>query len=274
MRARKGYESTEAIDDVSDLNVEQLERVGVDLGGLIAERWLKDKAVLHAHLRVQSRIREPQPQDLCVAFRRQGFGGDSVIQEVGCGVPANDIGNGNVCGEQHVDKEGAVLVHNVQLVEDGERYCVRCKALVRLRSLDSCPGLPLGIDSMKGTRTPLFLPLRNVHLELFGVGEDGESAPLTRFVARRKHDLPDEVIQGGSQAVDGVSADDAQAQRRLLNYWAHVHDVPRAVHGVIEGSSVGVGFKEGVQFGIERVEVFFRPLDLGFGTTKVKGHGW
>lgn len=123
-----------------------------------------------------------------------------------------------------------------------------------------------GIDALQGTPTTAFLTEPNVAVKVFTVGVDGEGIPLTRLVAFRKHELPNEVVQGGSEVVDDVAADDAPTERRLVDYRAKVHGVPSSVEGVIHGFSAGIRLEEGMQFAVKRVAVllaFLTPLAVG-----------
>lgn len=273
MRDERPTISGEIVDEIADVVVDKRQRFRDELNNPIAERWLNRKAVLHAHLRVRPRVGESQAQDLCLVFQRKGHIGDPVLQEFPGGVPSDEIRNVLLCGKEHVDDEGAVFIHVVEGLVHSQWITGRVPAVVRLRLLDSCPGLPAGVDALQGTPAPIFLAKPNVAVKVFGVGIDREGVPLTWLAISRKHKFPDEVIQSRSEVVDGVAANEAPPERELLDYWSKVHGVPRSVEGVIDGLSLGVRFKEGGQFAVERVEVFSAPLGLGPGSGRVESHG-
>jgi hypothetical protein len=137
-------------------------------------------------------------------------------------------------------------------------------AMVRLRPLDECPGLALRIDSVQGTGTPFRVPrVPDAPIKICPLRIDGKGAVLTRLVAVDEDKLGNEVIQRGSEVLDGVSAKDTQARgRRFAEKWVDTYNVPGAIKGVVEADSLGVRFPECEDLAFERVKVFVSPLEL------------
>lgn len=112
------------------------------------------------------------------------------------------------------------LVNVGELGEDRQVVLSGFLAIVRLLPLDEFPCFPARSDAVQGTRTPRrSLGRPNDAVEVVRVGVDGELVPTVRSVAFRKHELPDEVIQGGTQIMNGIAADDAEKQwNRVFDY--------------------------------------------------------
>ena len=256
----------EKVDDVGDVTVDGIECGSGNLDSFIAERWLNAEIALHAHLRVRPRVREAQSQDLCLAFQRQSLVSDPVLHKFCGGVPFDEIPDFMLSGEEHLYEQGTVLIHDIQRVKHGQEVASRFRAVVWLCLLDSCPSLPVGVDALKGTRTPLFLAGPDISIKALGIGVNRERVPLTWLVTSREHKLPNEMVQRRSKVVDSIATKDAPSQRGCVEYWTKVHDVPSSIEGVIDGSSVGIRLKEGMDFAVERVKVFFSSADLGINS--------
>lgn len=72
--------------------------------------------------------------------------------------------------------------------------------------------------------------------------------------------------------MDEVVADNAPAKRRIFNCRTKGDSVPRAVEGVIDKFLLGIRLKEGVDFAVERVQVFLCSFDLGARLSEVDGY--
>src|SRR5687767_445384 len=77
----------------------------------VSERWLQSDLALHVHLRVRSLCGEPQAQDLCLAFVKEGIEGRSVLQEMRGGVPCDGIPHRLYRREKLLAVNGSVLVN-------------------------------------------------------------------------------------------------------------------------------------------------------------------
>ena len=138
----------------------------------------------------------------------------------------------------------------------------RYPAVVRLLPLDECPCFSVEGDAVQGTPLGVFGE-PDLALKVFSLRVDRERVPAVGFVAFNQNELPNEIIQRGTQIVNGLAAYDAEKQRyRLFDYWVEAHDVPRSIEPVIDEPGVGVRFQECAKFMVEGVKVFVSPRDL------------
>ena len=240
----------------------------------IPERWIEGDCAIHAHLnlRVRPGFGESEAQNFCLVFQRQRQRSVPLLQKDGGGIPLDHTLHRLSASESHVDMEGSVLVGIGEPVKDGELVCsgvhTEFPSLVRLQVLDECPSVSFGIDAFQGAGSRLLLAGPDLTDKVVKVGVDGEEVPAPRpLPAFGEHELPDEVIQSGSEVVNRVSADDAEAQRRrLLERWANTYLVPGSVKVHVERHFVGVCFPEDAPFMVEDARVFPGPLNLAAGS--------
>ena len=75
---REGLEELiETVDEATDVPTHVLDGAERDLHGDVAKRWLNEKAALHAHLWVRSRLGEAHTDKLCLLYERERLVGDA-----------------------------------------------------------------------------------------------------------------------------------------------------------------------------------------------------
>ena len=272
-------EPIETVDESTDVPANMLDGTERDLRGHVAKRWLNGERALHTHLWVRSRLGEAHTDDLCLLYQRKRLVRDAVVHDDGVRVDADDVFERGPAGEHQSVQEGTVLVGVAEEGEDDEfvtgRVFEHFPAIVRLRFLDECPCLAANGDALQGTGA--FLGIfggSDTAVEVIDVGGYRELGPSAGSVSFQQDELPNEMIQGGSDVLDGVAANQTESRRRrqLVDRWVDEHDVPGSVKGVLEELWVGIRLEEDAKFLIQNVQVFVGPTELESGAFERRAH--
>ena len=90
--------------------------------------------------------------------------------------------------------------------------------------------------------------------------DNGEGRPVVRNILDREGKLPSDMVKGDPEIVYGVACNYGEFE---VNDWnLKPHDVERVLNIFICGEAKGFVLGELIDFGIQNVEVFFRPFDL------------
>ena len=265
-RRHRLEELIETVDEATDVPTHMLDGVERDLLGSVAERWLDGKSALHAHLWVWSRLGEAPTDKLCLLYRRERLVRDEVLRDADIRVKANEVLERGSAGEHQLAHQGTVLVgvgeegKEAEFVNGG--VLAHFPAIVRLRFLDECPCVAVNGDALQGTGA--FLGVSDATVEIVDVGSYGEPGPSAGSVSFQQDELPNEMIETGSDILDGVAANQTEPLRRRqrLSRWVGVHDVPGSVKGVLKDRTVGISLEEDATFLIQNVQVFIGPSEL------------
>jgi hypothetical protein len=262
-------ELIETVDEATDVPTHMLDGAERGLRDHVAKRWLDGKSALHAHLWVRSRLGEAHTDKLCLLYQRERLVRDAVFHDDGIRVEANEVFERGPAREDDLAHEGTVFVGVGEEGEDGKLVIggglASERATVRLRFLDECPCASVGVDSVEGAGAAFgVLRMPDVGVELPLLGIDGERVPLVGLVPLQEDELPNEVVQGGSGVLDGVTANQTEPLRRgqRLSRWVGVYDVPGSVKGVLKDLSVGIRLEEDAKFLVQNAQVFVGPTEL------------
>lgn len=188
-------EPDELLCELPDPDGQLVDAAYGDLEGFtISERWLNTDLALHVHLRVRSRLRELQPQDLCLVFVREFGVRPHVLHELGGGIPADSTPKRFSAVQGYRGMKGTVLVNVGELAETGQVVLTRVRASVRLRVLNECPDVSVGPDTVQGAHAPSSTESDGL-VKLGSVIVDGELRSPVGCAALQNDELPDEVIQ-------------------------------------------------------------------------------
>lgn len=164
------------------------------------------------------------------------------------GIKTNHVSSQPECG----DNQQAVLVDIVKLVKSPD---VAVPTLVRLCRFDELQQI---------WRDTVYYSWVNGLIFLGGLA-DRVSGPVCRRLPIGLNQLPDQVIQGGTQVMHSVTDDGGNTDRDLLSDLKPVN----ALSGLrieIDTDSIWISGAESLPFGIKIADVFFGPFDLGPNT--------
>src|SRR5215207_4000240 len=268
-------EPIETVDEATDVPANMLDGEERNLVGSVAKGWLDGKLALHAHLWVRSRLGEARADNLCLLYQRERLVRNSVLHDFGVRVAVDDVSERGSAGEHQLTHEGTVLVGVGEEGEEAEFVNVgvlaHYPAIVRLRFLDECPCLAVNGDALQGTGA--FLGVfggSDAAVEVVDVEGYGEPGPSAGPVSFQQDELPNEMIQAGSEVLDSVAANQAESRRRRqrLSRWVGEHDVPGSVKGVLKNLSLGISLEEDAKFLVQNVQVFVGPIELEPGAVE------
>jgi hypothetical protein len=273
-------ELIETVDEATDVPTHMLDGAERDLPrDYVAKRWLNGKSALHAHLWVRSRLGEAHTDELCLLYQRKRLVRDAVVHDDGIRVKANDVLERGPAREDHLAHEGTVLVGVGEEGEDDEFVTSgvfeQFPAIVRLRFLNDCPCLAVNGDALQGTGA--FLGIfggSDTAVEVVDVDGYGELGPSAGPVSFQQDELPNEMIQAGSEVLDSIAANQTESRRRrrLVGRWVGEHDVPGSVKGVLKDLSVGIRLEEDAKFLVQNAQVFVGPTELESGAVERRTH--
>lgn len=157
-------------------------------------------------------------------------------------------------------EDGAMLVHNVELVENPKGIIpssIRLEVCEDLESLISDPGLYLAYS--RG-------------LKIFPTRMNREGILPRGSVPIRLNELTDQEIESRAHVVDGISRNQTQLQRGIrANDYALDQVASIRIH--LGDKVVRFGFNEPVVGGLEFVDMLLGPLDLGSRPNHTVIHG-
>jgi hypothetical protein len=149
----------------------------------------------------------------------------------------------------------AMLVDVVEFVENPK---LLVPSLVRLQSLDEShcgPGDSLYFGAASG-----FQFLEKVS-KVFGLSKNREAVFSGGLVASGVNELPDEVIQSGSQIVENITDDDGQGQGNWRARWKAV-DLIAGLRVVLGVDGIRVRVEKSVNPSLKVTDVLFGPFDF------------
>jgi hypothetical protein len=260
----------ETLNEATDVPAHMPDGAERDLHGDVAKRWLDGKSALHAHLWVRSRLGEAHTDKLCLLYQRKRLVRSAVFYDAGIRrVDANEFVEPDRAREEHLAHEGTVLIGVGETGEDTKFVLVgdfaQFPAVVRLRFLDKCPCLAVNGDALQGTGVFLgILGGSDTNVEVVDVCGYGEFGPSAGSVSFQEDELPNEMIQAGSDVLDNIAANQTEPRRwrQRLNGWVDTHDVPGSVKGMFEELWVGKRLEEDGKFLVQNVQVFVGPTEL------------
>src|SRR3990172_1508903 len=251
-RDRLAYElPTEAFDDVRD-SVPTGEQVSTRRRPRlsVAERYRIADLGLHLHgLRWIDDVHRADPVQLCAVYQSRDISPRDLR--------ATDVREADRRRAGHPERDprvhDSVFVDVVQVSDERERP-TDCPSLVRLAFLDKCP--VFGAD-------PLQIPLAFL-FELLWRVEDRELVTFTR--SRTDHrELPDQVIESGSEVVEDVAHDHAEPRRRIerrLAMRANANYLLAGIRVRFHLEQVALLFDEPTRFTVEGFQMIPGPRYL------------
>ena len=233
------------------------------------EHYVGSRVALHLHIGFVQRGK-PYAKDLCADFEALISRKDEVL---GADIVKNTSGKEKlVCRNQDCIYH-PVFVPVRQGMEDGECLVRRVKSLVRLKFMDDCPMVGEYVSESAGARK-----LFRDDILTWGF-DDYRESDLAGPVARRafashlvEGELPNDVVQDATQVVNHVANQDAEVEQGELRDCYGPKDMIARLRIELTDDSylIGLSQEQGTDFGIKRVAVFPRPLQLRPASTEVR----
>ena len=265
------FGNDDAFDVPSDVS-EGAENVFPGRWSSVQEGYVAGEVEIHFHFRLV----EPKLADYCLVFENAAhvdFGGaqQTCVKDKGAtGASLSPtLGHGAVRPADYT--QTLVPVYPSKFVEE-EKVVV--PSLVRLQLLDSCPHAGSGNFGNLMGPAPSGIGsafLRPFPESLAGTvdGKTSGAQRLAPFVLPGQS--PSEVFEDGAHVLKGVSDDDAEKQRRLLENLCP-EDVLTAVSVGLVDDSIRITGVKGRKFVAENFQVAVCPKQLQTGTSEGIGH--
>lgn len=216
------------------------------------------EVVIHLHLKIRRDRGEGKRDELCIVFydaerppqRNTGQSTGTAASTKPPLVLFYEWGRYAKCPSG----ENVVFVRDVENVQAREKMVRRRPfTAARLQPLDDCDRIRVN------TLEPA--PVFDL-VSPFGLRRgDGELVSLSRYLSIRDDELPDKMVEGGTQIVDVISENKAQFARRF-RFDSQAADVFKSLAVEVTPETIRVRFLPGATFAVENFKVLRRPLDL------------
>jgi hypothetical protein len=235
---------------------------------------------VHIHLRVQrhpvaaaDRLREvqlgvaPKTRDLCAIFHGGTWlRGAEIGDHTGNRHEHRDLRGTRDTRSRSVDEP---MLIGVREAPEGLQAWQSRDGLIRLHRFDHCDVLE--VDEIEESFFPFLRRLVDLPDPVIWVVEDRKLVTPMISGSGKENELIDEVVEGAANVVDYVPECDPPFNRDLVGFFER--DDVRLISFIELGhEGLSIVFKEGLQLGVQRVEVLFRPIELGSTSGKI-AHG-
>jgi hypothetical protein len=258
----------ELLERTHDLRYVHIDLVKVgeaDKPGLsVPERYIRGDVALHVHLRIARKRIGAEPCELCVRYQPA-----AVLQE---GFVVRDL-DPTICMQEMPYvlsaspgprcMQGVMPVVTCHSVEDGEKVRRRIGSVVRLQTLDKCPGLLRDPPERTGRLLTPRGSVGDLHKTARrSSGQQREAVVMSRLLMVGLDHRPDEMLKDGPGVIEALANEDTKGVRERLSL-SDVCGVPAALKIDLYLRSQRVRLSESAVFLIEGVQAFVRPVELG-----------
>jgi hypothetical protein len=241
-----------------------------DNRGALREHYVGGRVALHVHVGFGQNRGKRCAKDLCAEFEALVGRNDEVLDADGV---QNTVRQKKLIGGNQDWIYHPVFVRVRQRLQNGEFVTLRIRSLVRLKFMDDCP--MVGEHVLEGTSVrKLFRDdIRAWGVDLYGK-PNLASPPLggrSSTVGFVTGELPNNMVQDTTEVVDNVANQDTEvAQREIRDCYSPKDMVARLRVELTDDSYlIGLSQKQGADFGIKRVSMYPRPINLGPTSTEV-----